>query len=262
MQHAQDFAGDVLSVFGDVAERFIILINYSINRNLKSKRQTSSLIIFRYPMEIDKHYIEPLLEWNRLARENTENAMVSSMFEAAVKTSEPVDKFSTWLLVGAATVASFLIANSDKTLPLLGSRGFIICGAFLCLSCVCGLGSKMFGLFVTMNIETGAALSKTFVEHYMKYQEEELKIKEGAKFWGIDLQTGIRMERILTEFCKPYPKWITRFIMSQLKKNSNNPQVGHLLMINNVNIQGYFTTAQAVAFFAFMVSGFVNVVAK
>lgn len=41
---------------------------------------------------------EPLKEWNRLARENTENAIVSSMFEAGSKSSEPIKQFSTWLL--------------------------------------------------------------------------------------------------------------------------------------------------------------------
>jgi hypothetical protein len=55
---------------------------------------------------------EPLREWNRLARENTENAIVSSMFEASTKSSTLIEKFSTWLLVGAATVASFFIINS------------------------------------------------------------------------------------------------------------------------------------------------------
>jgi len=35
--------------------------------------------------------IQPLLEWNRLARENTENAIVSSMFQAASCAIEPVE---------------------------------------------------------------------------------------------------------------------------------------------------------------------------
>ena len=72
----------------------------------------------RLPM-IDDPRTEPLREWNRLARENTENAMVSSMFEAASKASEPIETFATWLLVGTAAVASFLITNADKLLPLV-----------------------------------------------------------------------------------------------------------------------------------------------
>lgn len=66
---------------------------------------------------------EPLKEWNRLARKNTENAIVSSMFEATAKSSEPMERFSSWLLVGTAAIASFLIANSDKLLPLISKEG-------------------------------------------------------------------------------------------------------------------------------------------
>jgi len=60
---------------------------------------------------------EPLHEWNRLARENAENAIVSSMFESVFKASEPIDTFSTWLLVGTAAVASFMITNAEKAKP-------------------------------------------------------------------------------------------------------------------------------------------------
>lgn len=199
---------------------------------------------------------DPLREWNRLARENTENAIVSSMFEATGKASEPLEKLSTWLLVGAAAVASFLITNSDKVLPLLGARGFSVCGAFLCLSCVFGLLSKMLALHAHIGIETGAAVRKTFAEHLAKYEEEERKIKEGAEFWGIDLQTGIRIERVLTEFYKPFPKWAAWLARRQLQKNAGNPQVGYLLLISILNKQGYFTAGQALAFLAFLISGF------
>jgi len=40
---------------------------------------------------------EPLKEWNRLARENAENAMVSSMLEAGARASKPIEAFATWL---------------------------------------------------------------------------------------------------------------------------------------------------------------------
>ena len=161
---------------------------------------------------------EPLREWNRLARENTENAIVSSMFEAASKASEPIETFTTWLLVGTAAVASFLITNADKLLPLVKQGGFITCGAFLFLSCVFGLLAKMYGLRCKIAIDTGAAVRQTFREHLEKYEGEERKIKEGAKFWGINLQTGIRLERVLAEFYAPLPKWAVWLASRELKK--------------------------------------------
>jgi hypothetical protein len=199
---------------------------------------------------------EPLLEWNRLARENTENAIVSSMFQAAAKAIEPLEKFSTWLLIGAAAIASFLITNSDKVLPLLGSKGFSACGAFLCASCIFGLLSKIYGLRAQIAVETGAAVQKTFEEHFEKYKEQEQKIKAGAKSWGIDIQTGIRLDRVLTEFFKPLPRWVVWMAMRHFKKHAGNPQIGNFVFIGLLNAQGYLAAGQGLAFLAFMVTGF------
>lgn len=199
---------------------------------------------------------EPLREWNRLARENAENAIVSSMFEASGNASEPIEKFSTWLLIGAAAVSSFLITNSEKVLPFLGARGFSVCGAFLCLSCICGLLSKIFALQTQVGIATGAAVRLTFAQHLAKYEEEAKKIKEDAQFWGIDLQTGVRIDRVLTEFYKPLPRWVAWLAMRQIRKHVGNPQIGYLLLIKNINRQGIFAVLQALTFLAFMISGF------
>ncbi len=129
---------------------------------------------------------EPLLEWNRLARENTENAIVSSMFEASGKASDPLEKFSTWLLLGAAAVASFLISSSDKIVPFLGVKGFAVCGALLCASCFFGLLSKLFALRTAIVIEVSTALRKTFADHLAAYEVEERKYNESAGFTGIN----------------------------------------------------------------------------
>jgi hypothetical protein len=199
---------------------------------------------------------EPLKEWNRLARENTENAVVSSMFEAASVASEPIETFSTWLLVGAAAVASFFITNSDKIIPLISTKGFFVCGAFLCSSCIFGLVSKMYGLLCKVNREVSSAVRKTFMEHLAAYEKEEEKIKEGAAFWGIDLQTGIRIERVLTEFYAPLPRIVGWFAARQLKKNAGNPQIGYLPIIKSLNAQGACSALQAVSFLGFLVAGF------
>ncbi|MDH5561293.1 MAG: hypothetical protein OEY59_10630 [Deltaproteobacteria bacterium] len=200
---------------------------------------------------------EPLKEWNRLARENTENAIVSSMFEAAAKSSDPMEQFSSWLLMGTAAIASFLIANSDKLLPLVSREGFLVCGGFLSLSCAFGFLSKIYALRCKIGIEVGSAVRKIFGEHLAKYEEEELKIQDGAKFWGINLETGIRMERVLSEFYKSQPKIVVWFATRLLRKFEGNPQIGHLPLMTMLNKQGLFSFVQAVLFFGFLISGFI-----
>lgn len=200
---------------------------------------------------------EPLKEWNRLARENAENAIVSSMFEACAKASEPIEAFATWLLIGTAAIASFLITNADKVLPLVKQTGFIVCGAFLCFSCVFGLLSKMYGLRCKIGIELGDAVRSTFQTHLTKYKEEEQKIKKGAEFWNISLETGIRIDRVLSEFHKPLPQISAWLSNRHFKKNTGNPQIGYLLLIKNLTTQGFLAFLQAVSFVGFLIAGFV-----
>lgn len=204
---------------------------------------------------------EPLREWNQLARENTENAIVSSMFEAASKASEPIETFATWLLVAAAAVSSFLIANAEKLVPMIKQAGFLTCGVFLCLSCIFGLLSKMFALRCKVASETGAAVRKTFAEHLQRYENEEREIKAGAEFWGINLQTGVRMERILQEFLAPMPRWVGWLTMRFIKKHGGNPQAGHLSHIKSLHAQGVFAFLQAMSFIGFLGAGFTFVAA-
>ncbi|MBD9425702.1 hypothetical protein IB232_10260 [Pseudomonas sp. PDM15] len=201
--------------------------------------------------------IQPLLEWNRLARENAENAIVSSMFGAVACAIEPIEKLSTWLLVGAAAVASFLITNSDKIIPILGKNGFLVCGGLLCASCLFGILAKMTALRSSVASQTNLAVTETFKEHLINYEREEQKIQEDAELWGINIQTGVRLERILSEFSKPLPWWAKLLIKWKMKRHGNNPQIAYLPLINNLTWLGYFTTAQSAAILAFLIAGFV-----
>ncbi|MCP2518752.1 hypothetical protein M5J07_27765 [Achromobacter mucicolens] len=200
---------------------------------------------------------DSLREWNRLSRENAENALVSSMFEAGLKASEPIENFSTWLLVGTAAVASFFVTSADRLLPLLGQKGFLICGAFLCFSGIFGLVSRLYALHCKVQIETGTAVRKTFAEQLAKHGEVEAKINESANAHGITLETGVRMERILAKFLAPLPRWVAWLVYRALKRNEGNPQMGYLAAIRGVQRQGVFAVLQAMSFLGFVIAGIV-----
>lgn len=200
--------------------------------------------------------IEPLLEWNRLARENAENAIVSSMLVATSKASKPIDSFTTWLLAGTAAIAAFLLGNADKLIPVLGQPGFRSIGAALCVSGLFGLLSKIFAVRHKVALETGKAVEKTFGEHLAKHEEEESKIQDSAAFWGITLNSGIRMDRVLREFLAPMPWWVRLGAMRYLRKHGNNPQVGHISRIKSLTRQGIFAFLQALSFLTFLAVGF------
>ena len=209
-------------------------------------------------MDIDPR-VKPLHEWHRLARENAEDAIVSSMFEAALKASEPIETFSAWLLIGTAAVASFFITNADKLLPFIGQNGFVVCGVFLSFSVFFGMISRMCALLCKIQIETASAVRKTFAEHLAKHQEEEHKINDSAKAWGITLETGVRIELLLAEFLAPQPRWVAWLVNRSLKKNAGNPQAGHLPAIKSMQRQSVFFALQALTFLGFMIAGFGSV---
>ena len=144
-------------------------------------------------------------EWNKLAIENTEIAIVSSMYEAVLKSSEHIETFSTWVLVSTAAVASFFLANAEKIVPYIGNKEFRICGLFLLASCLLGLLSKISALRCKIALEASNAVKKTFIEHIEKYELEEQKIIESAKIIGTSIKTGINLNRILQSFLAPFP---------------------------------------------------------
>ena len=199
----------------------------------------------------------PLREWHRLAQENTENAIVSSMFEAAVVASEPIESFSTWLLLGTAAVGGFVVSNADKVIPLITKEGFVVAGVLLVLSCVFGVLSKTLALRVRVMSEMSSRIKETFLLHLQRYEEQAEKIEEGAKFWGITIQTGVRMDRLLSEFYKPFPSWVRWLADRHLRKNKGNPQIQYVLLIKMINAQGMFALIQIILFLSFLGSAFV-----
>lgn len=208
-------------------------------------------------MDAEDPRAEPLREWNRLARENAENAIISSMFNAGSLASSPIEKFSTWLLVGTAFILSFLITNANHLLPIIGHDGFRVLGGLLCTSCLFGLISRIYALKCMIQSAVLEAVGRTFNEHVAAYTQEEDKIKENAKFLGITLETGVRMDRIMKEFLKPLPKLAVWLATRHLKHHEGDPQVAHLLLVKGLTRQGVFAFLQISVFFAFFICGII-----
>jgi len=200
---------------------------------------------------------EPLRRWNHLARENAENAIVSSMFAASDLAREPIESFSTWLLVGAAAIASFLLGNADKLVPIISQAGFLTCGMLLSLSCLFGLLAKIFSVRHKIASATGNAVLETFKQEFAKYQAEESRIQSSAAFWGITLESGIRFERIIQEFLAPMPWWVRWSAKRFLKKHGNSVQAAYIPRIRNFHSLGICAFIQALLFLGFLGAGFI-----
>lgn len=208
----------------------------------------------------DDQKTEALREWNRLARENTENDIVSSLFEAISNTSAPVEKFSTWLLVGTVATGAFLITNSDQLLDLTNKNGFIWIAAFICLSCTFGLVSRIFALICSIQIDVSKNARRVFFAHLEKHEADEEQIQKSSDFWGITLETGIRTERVLAEYMKPMPKLIIWYVNWKSNRTPKDLHADQHLFVKSLNKQSLFAFLQSLMFLGFLISGFVSMI--
>lgn len=199
---------------------------------------------------------DPLSEWNKLARENAENAIVSSMFRAISNASEPIETFTTWLMAGSAAIAAFIIGNNEKIIPTLGKTGFILAGASLSLSCLFGLLSKIYALQHRIAFDTGNAVEATILNHIARHEVEAREIQRNAESQGFALESSIRMERVMNEFLRPMPWWVRWGTMRHLKKHGQNPQIAHVLRIRTLIAQSLTAFLQALSFLLFLWLGF------
>jgi hypothetical protein len=202
---------------------------------------------------------DPLIRWNKLARENAENAIVASMFEAGFKSSKPIETFSTWLLVGTTAVAAFLITNVASIVPFIGSSGFKTCGSFLLAACLFGLIARIYGLIASVRIDVVAAIKETLIEHLTAYGEEADEIKKNAALVGVTLETGVRMDRVFDLFLLHMPlivKWMTARAINKYPKG---PHMGYWLVVGTLHRQFTYTGLQVLAFLGFLVTGFYQV---
>ncbi len=209
-------------------------------------------------MTADDPRIQPLLEWNRLARENAENAIVSSMLLTLLKAGGPIEMFVTWLLVGTAAIASFLLGNADKLIPIFGQSGFREAGGALFLSCLFGVLSKIFAVRLKVAINAVESVQRSFQEHLARYENEETKINDGARFWGISLETGIRADRVIEEFLKPLPFLMRWAAQRFFKKHAGNTQAAYISGMKSLSAQSRCAFLQALGFLTFLFLGFAS----
>ena len=207
------------------------------------------------PQSLDDPRLEPLLRWNRLSRENAENAIVDSMFKATFSANEATDKFATWLLAGGATVGSFLILNAEKVLPLLGTIGYLSCGLAVCVSCVFGLLSKFMGFQLKLAILTRKQTAESFAAEIEKHREVQQKIQERAEWWGVELDSDIRLSRILQEYFRLMPKITAWLAQKLISKHSGDPQIANRFPAVLFRWQGRNLFFQAFALLVFLIVG-------
>ena len=199
--------------------------------------------------------VDPLIEWNRLNKENAEQGFVSSMYQSMAETTTAVDKFSLWLLAGTGATGALLITQINSVVPHLSAQGFKACMVLLVLSAIFGFFAKYKSLRCEIQIQMQSKLTDLTKPVIAKQEEDKDKIKEYASQRGIQLQTDIELSNIITEFSKPFPFWVKWLIARKVKETSGNRQAGFHVAVKAYVAQLQWTFFQACLFLAFMLTG-------
>jgi hypothetical protein len=197
---------------------------------------------------------DPLVEWNRLNKENAEHGFVSALYQSMTETSPLVDKFSLWLLAGTGATGALLITQIKSVLPFLTQQGFKVCLVILVTSAVIGFVAKYFSLRCEIQSNVQSKFTELVKPVLDKHEKDEDTIQEYAEQRGIELQTDIDLASIMKEFSRPFPFWVKWLISRKIDKTSGDRQAGFHIAVKAYTSQLRWTLLQAVLFLVFMLT--------
>lgn len=197
---------------------------------------------------------DPLVEWNRLNKENAEHGFVSALYQSMTETSPLVDKFSLWLLAGTGATGALLITQIKSVLPFLTQQGFKVCLVILVTSAVMGFVAKYFSLRCEIQSNVQSKFTELVKPVLDKHEKDEDTIQEYAEQRGIELQTDIDLASIMKEFSRPFPFWVKWLISRKIDKTSGDRQAGFHIAVKAYTSQLRWTLLQAVLFLVFMLT--------
>lgn len=200
---------------------------------------------------------------NERNREHSERLLVSVMISSGYLVVPKLDEYSKWLLVGAASVGSFLIVNADNVLRVLPHWGYLLCGMALAASCVSGLIARRYALkaIVASDAAKGAVLEAAKV--CQAHEANEAIISDGLAKLGLpQLDTEIRMVRVLDEVIRILPWWgsthVRKMRTDLVVHGSLDPQRANLVGMGVISRLSIAVGCQMALFIVFLLAGFIS----
>ena len=195
---------------------------------------------------------DPLLEWNRLYIENTEQAFASALYQSTSENTESLDKFSTWLLAGTGAIGALLITQIRSVIPFLTATGFRLCLWILTASAISGFLAKYKALRCALQLHLQKRITELMNPVFQKHAADEERIKDYATKRQVEMETEINLQNVFQEFLKPLPWWIKIFTAWKTKKMENDRQAGHRMAFMAYLRQVRWVFLQSLLFLAFM----------
>jgi hypothetical protein len=144
---------------------------------------------------------DPLVEWDRLNKENHENAGASKMFVAALtRVPTELSNYTSWFTAGVGAVVVLLLSNVDKVAPYLGEATYA--RAITAFAVAVGLGalSKLLATYVTALIAMQEEINREIQAALQSFDADAKKIRAFAEQRNFDLNTDFNFPGLMEKF--------------------------------------------------------------
>lgn len=176
---------------------------------------------------------DPLVEWNRLNKENHENIGAAKIF-VALLTRFPAElgNFVAWFTAGVGAVVVLLLSNVDKVAPYLGEVAYA--RAITAFAIAVGLGafSKLLATYVAALIAMQEQINGELQATLQAFNTDATKIRDIAKQRNVDLNTDFNFAGLMDRY-RAQVGPVTRLIAGWAFKramNSENPMLHRFRM--------------------------------
>jgi hypothetical protein len=144
---------------------------------------------------------DPLVEWNRLNKENHENIGAAKIF-VALLTRFPAElgNYVSWFTAGVGAVIVLLLSNVDKVAPYLGEVAYA--RAITAFAIAVGLGafSKLLATYVAALIAMQEQINGELQAILQAFDTDATKIRDIAKQRNIDLNTDFNFGGLMGKY--------------------------------------------------------------
>lgn len=174
---------------------------------------------------------ESVAKWKEIVDANAFADSVAAFAESTASVSPLIDKVSTWVAAGTATVAGLAITNIDKM-----STAYNTCEVKWLFSCIAvsmifALIQKYLSLVCAGSLQVSSAIKNSLPMVLETFDEHETKIKEMSDTHNLDIKAEYDFSKVLQTYLGLFPKWSQLFLKSKFNKTIADRNYPHKALI-------------------------------
>ena len=195
-----------------------------------------------------------LFEWNQLNKHNAEREFARLLLDSVNQSSPVIDKFSQWLLAGTAATVALLISEMSSVVPFITLRGFKIAVVLLILSALLGLLAKRNAMLCQISLQMDANVRNGANSVLKQFDENSTEIQKRATELNIAIETELNYKKVVDELVEPMPWYVKKAAHRNAEKGFLDPNTNSKQTTKRLLRQGWYTLAQTVGYFFFVIS--------